>query len=78
VKLCTHVLGCTNKEHLAGLCQRHYRNRHLEASSATASAATATNKRARTKARNGRKKAKTRKPVVLNENGKTEGETDVD
>ena len=81
-KLCTHVSGCKNKEHLDGLCTRHHRNRHLDASAdsgcaASASAATATKKRRPTKARNGRKKAKTKKPVVINENGKTEGETSV-
>ena len=49
-ELCTHVSGCGNKEYMDGLCQRHYRERRLEASAASecaasASAATVTKKR---------------------------------
>jgi hypothetical protein len=82
-KTCTHVSGCNNKRYMDRLCQRHYRNRHLEASStsasaASASAATATKKRSSTKAKNGKKKAKTMKPVAVNKNGKTAGLTDAD
>ena len=84
-KLCTHVSGCGNKEYMDGLCQRHYRERRLEASAASecaasASAATAPKKKRTTKTRNGKKKkkkTKTKKPVVTNKTGKTEGETSV-
>ena len=47
------------QQRTAGLCQRHYRNRHLESSAATASAATATNERFRTKAMGGRRQKET-------------------
>ena len=81
-KLCTHASGCQNKRYMDGLCQRHYKKRHLDASAvsecaAAASAATAPKKRRPKKARNGKKKAKKKKPVVINENGKTEGLTSV-
>ena len=77
-KQCTHVSVCSNKRYLDGLCQRHHRNRHLDASStseyaAAASAATATKKRRSTKTLNGKKKTKTKKPVVINKDAKTEG-----
>ena len=77
-KLCTHVSGCDNMRHMGGLCQRHHRNRHLDASStsecaAGASAATAPKERRSTKARNGKKKAKKKKPVVVKKDAKTEG-----
>jgi hypothetical protein len=77
-KLCTHVSVCSNKRYLDGLCQRHYRNRHLEASStsecaAAASTATAPKEKHTSKSRNGKKKTKKKKPVVVNKNAKTEG-----
>ena len=82
MKLCTHASGCQNKRYKGGLCERHYRNRHLESSAASecaaaASAATAPKKRRPKKARNGKKKTKKKKPVVINENGKTVGLTSV-
>jgi len=81
-RLCDHASGCQNKRYMGVLCQRHHRNRHLEASAtsecaAAAIAATAPKKRRPKKARNGKKKAKTKKPVVINENGKTVGLTSV-
>ena len=81
-KLCTHASGCQNKRYRGGLCKRHYKKRHLEASAdtecaASASAATAPKKMRPKKARNGKKKAKKKKPVVINENRKTEGLTNV-
>ena len=92
-KTCTHESGCKNKRYMLELCQRHYRN-HLDvaraamasaasasstsACAAAASAATATKKRSSTKAKNGKKKAKTMKPVAVNKNGKTAGLTDAD
>ena len=81
-KLCTHVSDCGNTRYMDGLCQRHYRERLHEASAASecvaaASAATAPKERRSTKARNGKKMAKKKKPVVINENGKTEGLTSV-
>jgi hypothetical protein len=71
-KLCTHVSVCSNKRYLGGLCRRHYTNRHLDASStseyaAAARAATAPKKKRR------RKLTKTKKPVVINKDGKTVG-----
>ena len=82
MKLCTHASGCQNKRYRGGLCERHHRNRHLDASAdsecaASASAATAPKKRRPKKARNGKKKTKKKKPVVINENGKTVGLTSV-
>ena len=64
-KQCTHVSVCSNKRYLDGLCQRHHRNRHLDASSASecaaaASAATAPKEKHTSKSRNGKKKAKKR------------------
>ena len=81
-RLCDHASGCQNKRYMGVLCQRHHRNRHLEASAtsecaAAAIAATAPKKRRPKKARNGKKKAKTKKPVVINENGKTVALTSV-
>ena len=77
-KLCTHVSGCDNKEYMDGLCQRHHRKRHLDASStseyaAEASAATAPKEKHTSKTRNGKKKTKKKKPVVVEKNAKTEG-----
>jgi hypothetical protein len=77
-KLCTHVSVCGNKEYMGGLCQRHYRNRHLEASStsecaAAASTATAPKEKHTSKTRNGKKKTKKKKPVLVEKNAKTEG-----
>jgi len=82
-RLCDHASGCQNKRYMGVLCQRHHRNRHLDASAdsgcaASASAATAPKKRRPKKAQNGKKKAKTKKPVVINENGKTVGLRSVD
>ena len=82
-KLCTHLSGCDNKKYMGGLCQRHYRERRLEASAAsesaaTASAATAPKKKRPTKTRNGKKKTKTKKPVVIKKDGKTVGLRSVD
>ena len=77
-KQCTHVSVCSNKRYMGGLCQRHHRNRHLDASSASecaaaASAATAPKERRTTKTQNGKKKAKKKKPVVVEKNAKSEG-----
>jgi hypothetical protein len=40
-KKCTHVSGCDNKKYMDGLCQRHYKERRLEASTASECAASA-------------------------------------
>jgi hypothetical protein len=77
-KLCTHLSGCDNKKYMGGLCQRHYWERHLEASAASesaaaASTATAPKEKHTSKTRNGKKKAKKKKPVVVEKNAKTEG-----
>ena len=77
-KLCTHVSGCGNTKYMDGLCQRHHRNRHLDASStsecaAAASTATAPKKKHTSKTRNGKKKTKKKKPVLVEKNATTEG-----
>ena len=40
-KLCTHLSGCDNKRFKCELCQRHYKERRLEASTASECAASA-------------------------------------